>query len=112
MIEGGGALARKDPMFTTKTKIPAVLAVLAVGLTLMLAGCGSAADSGQDTMCAGWWQTSDCMANGRLEPSKNQGCATTIQSGWSGYCDCGGAVVGQVDCGHPEFTCEQVCAAW
>jgi hypothetical protein len=59
--------------------------------------------------CIGWKQTSDCSAIGPREPQNDKSCSTTLDSGWSGYCECGQKVV-QLDCGHAAITCDQACA--
>ena len=94
-------------------------AVVAASLAL-LAGCGgnsgggggsgNASGSSGLSSCNAWHQTSQCSANGAVEPSNDQTCDVTILASWSGYCDCAGGTVG-ADCGHAEETCNDVCAA-
>jgi hypothetical protein len=63
--------------------------------------------------CIGWRQTGDCKSNGPREPGNDKGCDASIESGWSGFCECAGGTVG-VDCDHAPATCAQACrsAAW
>ena len=46
-------------------------------------------DTGTGAGCLGWKQTGGCSPHGPREPQYDKGCATTIESGWSGFCDCG-----------------------
>lgn len=63
--------------------------------------------------CVGWRQTGGCSATGDREPSNDKACDADIESGWSGFCECVGGVVG-ADCNHPANNCNNVCrqALW
>mmetsp|Transcript_37305 Transcript_37305/g.96426 ORF Transcript_37305/g.96426 Transcript_37305/m.96426 type:complete len:377 (+) Transcript_37305:789-1919(+) len=66
-------------------------------------------------MCAGGWrQTAGCSAGGQREPQHDKGCNVKIDTGASGYCECGGGrVIRKPGCEHggyaPPFTCAEEC---
>jgi len=60
--------------------------------------------------CVKWRQTGECSASGKRQPQDDRDCHITIQSGWSGYCECeGGVRAGESVCKHEEFTCAEKC---
>lgn len=63
--------------------------------------------------CVAWRQTGMCSATGPREPWNDKDCGASIDSGWSGFCECVFQSIG-ADCGHPVNTCASVCAlgAW
>ncbi len=67
--------------------------------------------------CKSWNQTLGCSKDGPLDAKSafaaavGKDCNTTIPSTASGYCLCSdGSQKGLVDCGHPEFNCNEACA--
>ncbi len=67
--------------------------------------------------CKGWADTGCCShlapvnASSALSQSVAGNCNTNIPSTASGHCICAdGGVTAVVDCGHPEFNCNQACA--
>ena len=84
---------------------------------------GGTPDAGGDTTptCGGWVQTISCDPAGAQDTlTPRRGCHTTIQKGWSGYCECrkpqpsrpAGPTTrtSAVGCGHPIFTCAAKCS--
>lgn len=60
--------------------------------------------------CVGWHQTGGCSASGEREASGDATCATMVQGGWSGYCQCtGGVKTKQSNCHHQPFRCDTAC---
>lgn len=86
-----------------------MLRYLLGGACCWMAACSSSNSTGSPSDCSGWAQTSDCVATGPREPQNDQGCATPLSPGWSGYCECGSGHLG-FDCGHVVITCSQVCS--
>jgi hypothetical protein len=89
-------------------------ALLVALAALSLLGCNkgnSAGDGDRDagSACIMWRQTSQCIATGPRETFNDKACATLVESGASGFCECSGRTVG-FDCGHASFTCSAVCS--
>jgi len=77
--------------------------------------CDGGAGGGA-SKCVSWRQTAGCSPSGRRESGMDQGCATVIENGWSGYCECeGGVRTAEHSCTHDPFLCEAKCVeqwAW
>jgi hypothetical protein len=64
--------------------------------------------------CTNWMQTNACKASGPLQVingvQTTHSCSTPLQSGWSGYCQCGATKIG-FDCngGQNGRTCDEIC---
>jgi hypothetical protein len=63
---------------------------------------------GGESTCVSWRQTGDCSGTGPREPQFDQACHVSIESGWSGFCEC---IHGEYpfDCAHDVLTCQDVC---
>eukprot|EP00933_Yihiella_yeosuensis_P060108 TRINITY_DN620_c1_g1_i1.p1 TRINITY_DN620_c1_g1~~TRINITY_DN620_c1_g1_i1.p1 ORF type:complete len:489 (+),score=92.81 TRINITY_DN620_c1_g1_i1:50-1516(+) len=64
----------------------------------------------QDLRCVRWRQTGGCLASGPREAHGDLPCDHPIETGRSGYCECGsGRKARQVTCSHRQFTCTTAC---
>ena len=61
--------------------------------------------------CHGWRQTGGCNFDGPREPNLDQSCNSTIEDGWSGYCECRyGQKMMKKNCEKGEYsTCDEAC---
>jgi hypothetical protein len=74
------------------------------------APAGAKVIPGATADCVGWHQTGGCSASGEREPSGDATCATMVQGGWSGYCQCTGSIKTQrSNCHHQPFRCDTAC---
>ena len=67
----------------------------------------------QFVACNGWKQTGGCDPKGAREPNNDKSCDGIIDSGASGYCDCGLDRV-EKTCRDqmPYETCHDLCFHW
>ena len=79
---------------------------------LSLSTLGAPNTHGTSCGCLGWKQTGGCDPDGPRESGNDQGCTTTIESGWSGFCDCGsGRKAMEKGCDPAQYnTCEVACS--
>ena len=65
-----------------------------------------------DRKCVKWCQTGGCKPDGPREPQYDKTCSTSIDKGWSGYCECvGGRRTLEKDCKTDvATTCEEACS--
>ena len=65
-----------------------------------------------DRKCVKWCQTGKCKPDGPREPQYDKTCSTSIDKGWSGYCECvGGRRTLEKDCKTDvATTCEEACS--
>lgn len=66
-------------------------------------------------VCVAWRQTGDCSADGGREPDQDKSCDEAIDSGMSGFCECGGGrTVRKPGCEAGQlsdaFRCRDECA--
>eukprot|EP00928_Gymnodinium_smaydae_P028087 TRINITY_DN21518_c0_g1_i1.p1 TRINITY_DN21518_c0_g1~~TRINITY_DN21518_c0_g1_i1.p1 ORF type:complete len:485 (-),score=115.63 TRINITY_DN21518_c0_g1_i1:406-1860(-) len=74
-------------------------------------GCGSVGTVlDEHLQCVRWRQTGGCSADGPREPHGDKPCGEQVESGNSGYCECGGGHRARLSkCDHRPFSCETEC---
>lgn len=92
------ALASPNTFSSTKAVIPEI--------------CSGHGKQQVTKFCSGWKQTGDCKADGPRQPGNDQECDTSIEDGWSGYCECGnGEQAMAKGCSKGAFkNCKEACA--